>query len=266
MAGNISLPAGSEDPDNEWDGYRIAAVYSKNFYNGPGVRLFYHSQWQSNGTTFVQEMIWNQQNDSWSEGAKLNNVWPNSHVTATIDDSTNILRLFFSSGGNTLQELYLPIMDPNGQYTDGLSLNNFLGHNNADIAAISINGTIHLYHYAFSNQTAAPGIYELIITGTPGSINKQEAYNLSMPFVSSPQLTVNGYESVYQPLAVSNTAVPGLQPQIYVFWADRITGDPTTALSGYGELLEISRPFSNATWPSTGSLQIPLGDINSQPS
>ena len=122
MAGKISLPAGSEDPDNEWDGYRIAAVYSKNFHNGPGVRLFYHSQWQSNGTTFVQEMIWNQQNDSWSEGAKLNHVWPNSHMTATIDDSTNILRLFFSSGGNTLQELYLPITDPKGQYTNGMSL------------------------------------------------------------------------------------------------------------------------------------------------
>ena len=148
----------------------------------------------------------------------------------------------------------------------GLSLENFLDHNNADIAAISINGTTHLYHYASPNQTAQAGIHELTITGTPGSINDQEAYNLSMPFVSSPRLKINGDESLYQPLTVSNSAVPGPQPQIYVFWADKITGDPTTTTSGYGELLEISRPFSNATWPSTGQLQIPLGNSNSQPS
>lgn len=149
----------------------------------------------------------------------------------------------------------------------GLTLdNNFLNHNNADIAAISINGTTHLYHYASTNQTAAPGIHELIISGTPGSINDQEAYNLSTPLVSSPTLTVSGYESNYQPLAVSSTAVVGLQPQIYVFWADKLTGDPNTTLSGYGELLQISKPFTNVAWPTTGSVQIPLGNSNSQPS
>ncbi|KAL2039442.1 hypothetical protein N7G274_007714 [Stereocaulon virgatum] len=267
MTGNISLPPGKKDPENEWDGYRLAAVYSTKFHNGPGIRLFYHSQWQSNGTSFVQELIWNQQNDSWTKGVTLNRVWPNSHMAATIDDSTNILRLFFSSGNNALQELYLSITDPSGQYTNGLTLDNsFLNHNNADIAAISINGTAHLYHYASTNQTATPGIHELIISGTPGSINDQEAYNLSTPLVSSPTLIVNGYESDYQPLAVSNTAVVGLQPQIYVFWADKVTGDPNAKLSGYGELLQISKPFTKVAWPTTGSVQIPLGNSNSQPS
>ena len=121
MSGNISLPGGSKDPENDWDSYRMTAVYSTKFHNGPGTRLFYHSQWQSNGTTFVQELIWNQKNDSWSEGAKINNVWPNSHLAATIDNSTNILRLFFSSGGNTLQEAWLSITDPKGQYANGRS-------------------------------------------------------------------------------------------------------------------------------------------------
>jgi hypothetical protein len=148
----------------------------------------------------------------------------------------------------------------------GLKLDSFLDHNNADIAAISINGTTHLYHYVSTNRTVAPGIHELIITGTPNSINDQEAFNVSTLPLSSPALTVNGYESDYQPLAVSNTAVVGVQPQIYVFWADKLTGDPNTTLSGYGELLQISKPFTNAAWPTTGSVQIPLGNSNSQPS
>lgn len=146
----------------------------------------------------------------------------------------------------------------------GLSIKNFLDHDNSDIAATTINDTTYLYHYF--NRTDQPGIHELTISGIPGAVNNQEAYNVSSPLVSSPQLTVNGDVSLYQPLAVSNTAVPGLKPQIYVFWADRITGDPTTTASGYGELAQISRSVSNSTWPSSGHLQIPLGDNNSKPS
>ena len=148
----------------------------------------------------------------------------------------------------------------------GLSVENFLDHDNSDIAAIIVNGTTYLYHYSFANQTAQPGIHELTISGTPGAVNNQEAYNVSSPLVSSPELTVDGDVSLYQPLAVSNTAVPGLTPQIYVFWADQITGNPSTTASGYGELAEISRSFSNSTWPTSGPLQIPLGNTNSQPS
>ena len=146
----------------------------------------------------------------------------------------------------------------------GLSIEKFLDHDNSDIAAITINDTTYLYHY--SNQTAPPGIHELTISGIPGAVNNQEAYNVSSPLVSSPQLTVNGDVSLYQPLAVSNTAVPGLKPQIYLFWADKMAGDPTTTASGYGELAQISRSVSNSTWPSSGQLQIPLGDNNAQPS
>ena len=146
----------------------------------------------------------------------------------------------------------------------GLSIKKFLDHDNSDIAATTINDTTYLYHY--SNQTGQPRIQELTISGIPGGVNNQEAYNVSSLLVSSPQLTVNGDVSLYQPLAVSNTAVPGLKPQIYVFWADKITGDPTTTTSGYGELAQISRAVSNSTWPSSGQLQIPLGDNNSQPS
>lgn len=119
MTGNISLPSGNKDPENEWDGYSLTAVYSTKFHSGPGIRLFYHTLSLLKGSSFVQEMIWNQENDTWTPGVQLNGVWPKSHMAATIDDSTNILRLFFSSGNNTLQELYLSITDPSGQYTNG---------------------------------------------------------------------------------------------------------------------------------------------------
>lgn len=65
------------------------------------------------------------------------------------------------------------------------------------------------------------------------------------------------------------TAVPGLAEQVYVFWADKMTGDnfgDPAVISGYGQLAEISRPVSGATWPSTGRSEIPLGDNNAQPS
>lgn len=127
---NITVPAGSNDPANDWDSYRMAAAYSKNFHSGPGTRLFYHSQ-QLNGSSYVQELIWYQGNDTWSYGTRLHTPWPNSHLAATIDESTKILRLFFSSGNNTLQEMWMSLTDPNGEYRNGKNPN--LSHLLSDI-------------------------------------------------------------------------------------------------------------------------------------
>lgn len=118
--GNLSLPSEADDPQNDWDGYRMAAVYSENFHSGPGLRLFYHAE-QLNGTSHVQELVWIQSNDSWSQGAKLHDPYPNSHLAATIDESTRTLRLFFSSGNGTLQEAWTSISDPTPNYSNGLS-------------------------------------------------------------------------------------------------------------------------------------------------
>ena len=115
---NISIPTGSGDPENNWDSYQMAAAYSKGFHSGPGTRFFYHTQ-ELNGTSYVQELIWYQGNDSWAYGSKLFTPWPNSHLAVTIDNSTNILRLFFSSGHNTLQEMWMSLTDPNSEYRDG---------------------------------------------------------------------------------------------------------------------------------------------------
>ena len=116
--GNFTLPSVTQDPENGWDGYRMAAVYSANFHTGPGVRLYYHAE-NLTGAPLVQELIWTQSSDSWTNGAKLLDPWPTSHLAATIDESTQILRLFFSSGNNTLQEAWMSLSDPTGTYRNG---------------------------------------------------------------------------------------------------------------------------------------------------
>ena len=117
--GNISVPSESNpDPKNGVGSYTMAAVYSQNFTTGPGIRLFYHAE-LLNGTSFVQEMIWIQTKDSWTKGAKIPNVWPNSKLAATIDDENGLLRLFFMTGNETIQEMYYDINDAHGEYQSG---------------------------------------------------------------------------------------------------------------------------------------------------
>ena len=98
----------------------MAAVYSVNFDDGPGIRLFYHAV-QLNGTSLVQELVWNQKNDSWSRGAQLSRPYPNSHLAAAVDENSKILRVFFSSGSNTLAEEWLNITNIQDGYNPGES-------------------------------------------------------------------------------------------------------------------------------------------------
>ena len=120
MVGNLSLPSPEDDPTNSWDGYRMTAVYSKLFKSGPGARLFYHAQ-QMDGSSLVQEMIWLQSNDSWTQGATIKDVYPNSRLSATVDEKFGLVRLFYSSGNRTLQESYTSIATIGGNYSDGES-------------------------------------------------------------------------------------------------------------------------------------------------
>ena len=107
-----------EDPQNDFDSYRMAATYSTNFYDGPQSRLFLH-QLASNGTSWVQEMIWAQGDDSWAQGHQFIDAWPNSHLAVTVDESSQTLRLFFSVGNLTLQEYFLNISEPDSTYEPG---------------------------------------------------------------------------------------------------------------------------------------------------
>ena len=119
----ISIPIADasigEDPqNNDWDSFRMAAVYSADFYGGPQARLFYHNQ-AGNGTHVLQEMIWTQSNDSWVYGDTLTDPWPNSHLAVTADSVTKTLRLFYSAGNLTLQESWLNISEAGATWQTG---------------------------------------------------------------------------------------------------------------------------------------------------
>lgn len=278
-----------DDLTNGWHRYRMAAVYSENFHDGPGCRLFYHTGSFSERSNWVQELIWNRKKDSWTIGNKVTfEAVLNSHLSATIDQSTRVLRLFYSTGDSVLQESWLDISDPNGQYIPGMSasfslppfypltyldsgfnLPQFLDDDFSDIATVSDNGTSYLYHYT---RVDPPGIRELSITGQPGSADSQETINKGKSPVSVPNLTSPYGSSPYQPLTATKFSLPGLGDQLHVFWADGMTGSSnfsateSDARSGYSHLWQVSRPVADGTWPANSTpyaVPIPLGDINS---
>ena len=119
--GNMTLPSESTpDPKNGVGSYAMAAVYSENFTSGAGTRLFYHAE-LLNGTSYVQEMVWTQAKDAWTKGAQISSVWPNSKLSATIDENNGLLRLFFTTGNGNLQEVYCSITDAHWKYQNGKS-------------------------------------------------------------------------------------------------------------------------------------------------
>ena len=266
LVGNISVPK-NDDPDNDWDSLRIAAVYSDAFVGGPQVRLFYHQPQINGGDTWIQELIWYQNNDTWAEGSQFKDAWPRSHMTATIDDSTQILRLFFSTGNKNLQEYWAAVNGPNPAYKQGLRLKSYLTANNADLAAISSNGTTHLYHQSSVSENE---VHELTITGIPGSVEHQESFNQAEPLAvqaSSDPANPN----IYVPFTAAMTApIKGLGNAIYLFWSDQVAGDPKKnggVEGGYSRLSQISRALTDSKFPTSNSSinNIPLGESNSQP-
>ncbi|KAL8691677.1 MAG: hypothetical protein Q9218_003152 [Villophora microphyllina] len=270
--GNISLPKSgrsTNDPNNNWDSYRMAAVYSDLFSTGPGTRFFCH-QASSNGTNWVQEYIWTQQTDEWRTGQAIMNVFPNSQIAATLDEKNSLLRLYFSSGNLTLQEVWLNVSDPNSIYNNGFSVPNFLPQNDVELTVISINGTVYLYHPSNIGQL---GIRELIISGVPGSIlanSPQESYNLSEALVAQPQIASIEGTSPYQPLAVGITRIEDAPfvPHIWLWWADHVTGSQPAkegSVTGYNTLQAVMRQVVNGTWSTQTPVVVPLGTTNSFP-
>ena len=146
----------------------------------------------------------------------------------------------------------------------GLSIPNFLPHNNADIATTSFNGTTYLYRSLPSTNNS---IHETRITGLPSTVNNQESFNLTSPLVVKPAAVANSGKAAYQPLASSKTNVTGLPTQMFVFWADSLVGmDGNKVEGGYGQMNSISRK-ANESWPlQEGSANtIPLGKNNALP-
>ncbi|SLM37184.1 hypothetical protein LPUS_06915 [Lasallia pustulata] len=261
VVGSGPLPAGANpmnDPSNNWDSYSLAAAYSPKFGTGSEGRLFYHYT-ATNGSQWVQELLWNQTADVWTSGQVITDAWPNSHLSAVIDDTHQMLRLFYSSGNLTLKESWTDLNNQNATYRAGVQIPSILAHDDAAIAAVAINGDVLVYHYVAVDII---GIRELNISGTPGSQNDQESYNVSEAVVAQPALVSQGRISVYQPIGASVTNVSGLDPSIYVFFAE----GTLNATSGYQRLMEVNKPAANLTWPPSslgnadGQVQLPLGD------
>lgn len=97
----------------------LAVVYSANFRSGPGARVFYHAQTgDDRDAGYTQELIWDQRKDSWSLGARISDPVPDSQLAATIDGQ--VLRLFYCSGNQTLQESWMNMTDSKGGYIRGM--------------------------------------------------------------------------------------------------------------------------------------------------
>ncbi|KAI4238715.1 MAG: hypothetical protein LQ349_000897 [Xanthoria aureola] len=272
LAGNITLPKKVQnlDPINQFDGYNMAAVYSDIFANGAGTRFFYH-QSSSNGTNWVQEWIWTRETDNWKIGQAIPNVYPNSHIAATVDEQNRLLRLYFSVGNLTLQESYLNISDPQGLYNNGFTLTNLLPQNNADLAVTSDNGTIYIYH---PSNIGEIGIRELKVTGVPGggllSNFPQESFNLSEALAASPSLTSLEGTSPYSPIAASVTRAqsPKVPKSVFVFFAETVVGSRPASedsVSGYRNLQQVSRDLVIPAWTAANPRSIPLGSDNTFP-
>ncbi|KAL8819577.1 MAG: hypothetical protein Q9223_002021 [Gallowayella weberi] len=272
--GNITLPKDAQtlDPINQFDSFSMAAVYSENFVGGAATRLFYHRS-AENGTNWVQEWIWTQSTDNWRIGQAIPNVYPNSHLAATVDEENRLLRLFFSSGNLTLQEMWLNISDPNGLYNNGFTLPKILPRNDVDLAATSNNGTVYLY---LPSNNGEIGVREHIVTGIPGSLSlssgnvAQESYNLTEGLVAKPSLTSLEGTSPYLPLAASVTKAQNsrMPRSVIVFWADKVTGSKPASqgsVSGFRSLQYVSRQTRNATWVDGAQKSIRLGMSNSYP-
>ncbi|MCJ1266135.1 hypothetical protein MMC22_006017 [Lobaria immixta] len=258
---NRSVPV-AEPQASGSDSYRMAAVYSDKFHSGAGCRLFYHATGK-----LVQEMIWNQTNDNWTSGATFDDALPNSHLSATIDESTQILRLFYYSYGNetngtqNLTYSYTNITNPTYGYKKGIDIDAIglgavsqAGNSSSDIAAVSDNGTTYVYY--FSNSSLSdPAIRELKITGRLGS----EGYNDN---INASVTSTEHNHSPYQPLTALKT-----EAGWNVFWADHTTAGTdfifasSNNRTGYSKLWEVSRPVNITTWPTTKTA-VKLGSLD----
>ncbi|MCJ1364163.1 hypothetical protein MMC16_003272 [Acarospora aff. strigata] len=260
---NGSFPLENDDsamnPANDWDGWNIAAVYSSKFSGGPGARLYYHFT-ALNGSQWIQELKWDQTDDTWEVGAVLTGASPNSHITATIDDQHRAVRVFYCAGNGTLQESWQNMTQANGTYNLGATIPKLLVKNDADIAALTIDGSTLVYYYS---DRGTPGINELNITGLPARTVRNGTNVVAEPAL----LSDDGSLSVYTPLTAALARTPGGVPAIHVFYAD-IT---VSTDSGYTRLSDVSRLVDNVTWPasqygrSEGQIQLPLGTESADP-
>lgn len=205
----------------------MAAVYSPNFANGPGARLFYHA---SDDTTapYVQELIWDQTNNSWTTGAKIADAMSTSQLTATVDKT--VLRLFYSADNGTLRESFMYLnttKEKQGVYFRGMSQPGVLADRpDGPISAIALpNSNDTLVYY--TDQRSA--VHELKLNTDNGekvTINPNVA---ATPANTSMLALGAGYTTADQ--------------QVHVFYSDIMPG-------GAASVSELKRAVSDDGWPT----------------
>ena len=252
----------SYDGEGGWNGFRTAAVYSQNFTAGAGARLFYHN---SNSTAnWIQELIWFQTNDSWIMGSEIYGADPQSHIAATIESSTFILRLFYTTPSKTVEEQWANITAENYEYQQGVSMDSLVARVSSDISVVSTEDSTFLYYPSVASESANVTIRELALSPQPSSIASGSA------LVAVPDLlarnTGDTLPSVFAPLAATLSAADGGRT-VTVIWAD----GAVDRRSGYEALRAVSRPV-DGTWGSPtygnaeGMVRLPLGNDNAEPS
>jgi hypothetical protein len=131
---------------------------------------------------------------------------------------------------------------------------------------VAANGDALVYYYS---THGTPSIRELNISGTPGSPSTPESYDLSTEsIVSQPALNADGEMSLYQPIGAVLANASGVEPRIYVSWAEQNTGANTS----YGAMTVVSRAIGDERWPNStygkgdSQVDLPLGTYNVDPS
>ena len=248
LSGNFSLLG-----EGGWNGYRITAVYSANFSSGAGARLFVP---QSNDTSsWVQELVWTQSNDSWAYGTRIKGPTTESHLSAIIEPQSQTLRLFYSMPDHSIQELWCNITSPDPVYQPGVKIPSLLLHPSADFSAISTAESTFIYYSSTLSPNANVTINELAVPLLPDTTVETD----SPVIVTEPSLQAtdtNGKNaSVFVPLSAIYSP---MNDAISVFF----TSDAADPRGGYGALSSVYR-LTDEPWGKDSVSQhmasIPLG-------
>lgn len=143
-----------------------------------------------------------------------------------------------------------------------MSFQYLIANNNADLAAISTQGSTFLYYFSAADRS----IREVNITALTKSFPERSSefwYDTNaFPIVAYPALVTGKNEvALYQPLGAATLDLPDKDSQISVFWGERNTAPD----GGYSVLKTVSRA-GDGSWASstygdgTGQVALPLGN------
>ena len=231
--GNSSLSG-----EGGFNTFRLTALYSEDFAAGPGARIYFH---QFNDTSaWVQELIWMQNNDTWSYGSQIFGPPADSHLCAMLEPQNHAIRLFYSDKHNAIKEIWWNITSSAPEYNEGITLPGVLLHPSVDFSVLNLPDANYLYYSTTLSPNSNVTIRELPIPLLPDtSITNKISTDVAEPALQAED-TGGKNASVFVPLAAVSSSG---QDFITVFW----TEDAVDPRSGYGSLMSAYRAL-NGTW------------------